>query len=46
MEIMDNGIILVIPGAMAAGLDDALFWASLAFSLVVAFCVAFPAIAG
>jgi hypothetical protein len=42
MEITDNAIILVIPGAIAAGLDDALFWASLAFSLVVAFCAAFP----
>src|SRR3954453_2051241 len=42
MEIVDNGIILVIPGAMDAGLDDALFWGSLAFSLVVAFAAAFP----
>src|SRR5829696_10441766 len=42
MEIVDNAIILVIPGAMDAGLDDALFWGSLAFSLVVAFVAAFP----
>jgi len=42
MEITDNAIILVIPGAISAGLGDALFWGSLAFSLVVAFCAAFP----
>ena len=42
MEITDNAIILLVPGAMAAGLGDALFWASLAFSLAVAFCAAFP----
>jgi hypothetical protein len=42
MEIMDNAIVLLIPGAMAAGLLDALFWGSLALSLVVAFVVAYP----
>ena len=42
MEIVDNGIILVIPGAMEACLTDPLFWGSLAFSLVVAFAAAFP----
>jgi hypothetical protein len=42
MEIVDNLIILVIPGAMAAGLGDILFWSSLAFSLVIAFMAAFP----
>jgi hypothetical protein len=42
MEISDNAIVLAIPGAMAAGLVDALFWGSLAFSLVVAFIVAYP----
>jgi hypothetical protein len=42
MEIVDNLIILIIPGAMAAGLGDILFWGSLAFSLVVAFMAAFP----
>ena len=42
MEIVDNLIILVIPGAMTAGLTDMLFWASLAFSLAVAFLAAFP----
>jgi hypothetical protein len=43
MEIVDNAIILVIPGAMEAGLDAALFWGSLAFALLVAGVVAFPA---
>jgi hypothetical protein len=42
MEIVDNAIMLVIPGAMDAGLDSALFWASLAFSLAVAAVAAFP----
>jgi hypothetical protein len=42
MEITDNAIILAIPGAMAAGLIDLLFWGSLVFSLVVAFLVTFP----
>ena len=42
MEIVDNAIMLVIPGAMNAGLGSALFWASLAFSLAVAAVAAFP----
>jgi hypothetical protein len=42
MEIVDNAIMLVIPGAMTAGLDSALFWGSLAFSLAVAAVAAFP----
>jgi Domain of unknown function (DUF4396) len=42
MEIMDNAIVIAIPGAMAAGLSDGLFWGSLALSLVVAFVVAWP----
>ena len=42
MEIMDNAIVLAVPGAMAAGLLDALFWGSLGLSLVVAFVVAWP----
>lgn len=42
MEIVDNAIMLVIPGAMDAGLDAWLFWGSLAFSLVVAGIAAFP----
>ena len=42
MEIVDNLIMLVIPGAMDAGLDTVLFWASLAVSLVIAGAVAYP----
>jgi hypothetical protein len=42
MEIVDNLIILVIPGAMTAGLGDALFWGSLAVALAIAFVCAFP----
>jgi Domain of unknown function (DUF4396) len=42
MEIMDNLVMLVVPGALDAGLLDLLFWASLAFSLVVAFVVTVP----
>lgn len=42
MEIVDNGVILAVPGAMDAGLADALFWGTLAFSLVVAFVVTTP----
>jgi hypothetical protein len=42
MEIVDNAVMLVIPGAMDAGLTTALFWGSLAFSLAVAAAAAFP----
>jgi hypothetical protein len=35
-------VILVIPGAMEAGLDSALFWASLALALGIAFVAAYP----
>lgn len=42
MEIVDNGVMLLVPGAMEAGLGDALFWGSLAFALAVAWVVAYP----
>jgi Domain of unknown function (DUF4396) len=42
MEIVDNLIILVIPGAMTAGVGDALFWGSLGVALAIAFVCAFP----
>jgi hypothetical protein len=42
MEVVDNLIILVIPGAMEAGLGDVLFWGSLAFALAIAALFAFP----
>lgn len=42
MEIVDNLIMIIIPGAMAAGLFTFLFWGSLAVSLFVAFIVTVP----
>jgi Domain of unknown function (DUF4396) len=42
MEIIDNLIVVVIPGALDAGLGDLLFWGSLSFGLAVAFVVAVP----
>lgn len=42
MEIVDNIVVLAIPGAMDAGLVDLLFWASLGISLAFAFVAAFP----
>jgi len=42
MEVMDNAVVLAVPGAMDAGLTDLLFWASLVVSLVVAFFVTVP----
>ena len=42
MEITDNAILLIIPSAMAAQLNEPLFWGSLALSLAVAGVVAFP----
>ena len=42
MEIVDNAFILIVPGAIAAGLTDGLFWWSLGLSLVIAFVVTVP----
>lgn len=42
MEIVDNAIMLVIPGAMDAHLDSPLFWGSLAAALLIAGAAAFP----
>ncbi|MEO5575187.1 MAG: DUF4396 domain-containing protein, partial [Gaiellaceae bacterium] len=42
MEIVDNAIMLSIPGAMEAGLTNVLFWGSLAAALLIAGAVAFP----
>jgi hypothetical protein len=42
MEVMDNAVVLTVPGAMEAGLGDVLFWGSLALSFVVAFGVTVP----
>ena len=42
MEIVDNAVMLLVPGAMEAGVGSFLFWVSLAFALAVAFVVAYP----
>src|SRR5215212_8917900 len=42
MEVVDNAIIVAVPGALEAGLDSSLFWGSLSFALAVAGVVAFP----
>jgi putative flippase GtrA len=42
MELVDNGFVLLVPGAINAGLNTPLFWWSLSLSLVLAFMVAFP----
>jgi hypothetical protein len=42
MEVVDNAIMVVVPGAMDAGLASLLFWGALAFSLAVAFVLTVP----
>ncbi len=42
MEIVDNGVMLLVPGAMNAGVGSGLFWGSLAFALIVAALAAYP----
>ena len=42
MEVVDNTFIVAVPGALAAGLSDALFWWSLVVSLAIAFVVTVP----
>jgi hypothetical protein len=42
MEVVDNAFILLVPGAIAAGLADGLFWWSLLLSLVIAFLLTVP----
>ena len=42
MEIIDNAVMLVVPGAMEAGLDSLFFWGALSFALSVEFVVALP----
>jgi uncharacterized protein YqhQ len=42
MELLDNTVVVAIPGAMDAGLRDGLFWAALALSLAVAFVITTP----
>ena len=42
MEVVDNAIMVLVPGAMEAGAGDVLFWGALSFALVIAGVVAFP----
>src|SRR4051794_16443265 len=42
MELVDNAVVLAVPGAMEAGLGSLLFWGSLAFALAIAFVAAVP----
>ncbi len=42
MEIVDNAVMVLVPGAIDAGLGQLLFWGSLAVSLAVAFVVTVP----
>ncbi len=42
MEVVDNAIMLAVPGAMESHLDDVLFWGALSVALVIAGAVAFP----
>ncbi|HEY6743542.1 MAG TPA: DUF4396 domain-containing protein [Lapillicoccus sp.] len=42
MEVIDNAVVLAVPGAMDSGLGSWLFWGALAFSLAVAFVVTTP----
>jgi hypothetical protein len=42
MEVVDNAIILLIPGAMDAGVGDIGFWAALAVALLIAGAAAYP----
>ena len=42
MEVVDNAVIVGVPGAMDAGLASPLFWGALAFALLVAFVVTTP----
>ena len=44
MELVDNAVVLVIPGAMNAGLATALFWGSLALSLLLGAAFAYPVV--
>lgn len=42
MEVVDNLIMVLVPGAMAAGLGEPLFWGSLAIALAIAGAIAWP----
>ena len=42
MEIVDNGVLLLVPGAMEAGIGDPFFWITLGAALAIAWVVTFP----
>ncbi|QFZ24842.1 DUF4396 domain-containing protein [Saccharothrix syringae] len=42
MEVVDNAVMVAVPGAMTAGVASPLFWGALAFSLAVAFVLTVP----
>ncbi len=42
MEIVDNGVLLLVPGAMDAGIADPFFWITLGAALAIAWIVTFP----
>jgi hypothetical protein len=42
MEVVDNAVMLTVPGAMDAGIGSLLFWGALAFALAVAFVITLP----
>jgi len=42
MEVVDNVVMLIIPGAMAAGIVNPIFWVSMPIALTVAFFAAYP----
>jgi hypothetical protein len=42
MEIVDNTVMVLIPGAMSAGLVNPLFWLSMSLALTAAFLAAYP----
>ena len=42
MEVVDNAVILLVPGAMEAGIDSLIFWAALAVGFAVAWVVTYP----
>ena len=42
MEIVDNAVLLVVPGAMEAGITDPFFWITLAAALAIAWVITFP----
>jgi hypothetical protein len=42
MEVIDNAVMVGVPGAMDSGLGDVLFWGALSFALVLAGVIAFP----